>query len=93
MVANFCAWPFGIRLAPPSRQPSFSSTPTATVRSQSTEYEPNEHVILRGDAAALSNSSPKVIVVEAAKWRLLLRFLLSGLLQTLISSFEVTLMF
>lgn len=34
IVANFCAWPFGIRLPPPSRQPSFSSTPTAAVNSE-----------------------------------------------------------
>lgn len=46
--------------------------------------------ILREETATLSNSSPKVIEVEAAKWRFLPFLLLSDFFQTLISSCEVT---
>ena len=92
MVANFCAWPLGMRLPLPSRQPSFSSTPTASVRSWP-RVRTKRRGILRGDTEALSNSSPKVMEVEAANCRFLPLFLLSDLFHTLISSFEVTLRF
>ena len=53
----------------------FSSIPIAPVRPQSTEYEKNECVISRGDAATSSNGSPRLIVAEAAKWPSLPLFL------------------
>ena len=87
MVANFCALPFGIRLPFPSRQPSFSSTPTAAVNSEGTRKTGG---VLRGDEETFSNNSPKVREVVAAKWRFLPFLLLSDLFQTLISSFEAT---